>query len=252
MEHETQHRPTFSLLTLTLEADEKVVSEAGALVSHEEGITIETGTRGGIWGSLKRTIGGESFFVNTFTAEREAEVSFAPPLPGDVVRHDLDATTDERIVQSGSFLAAGPDVTVDTRWGSARTFFGGEGLFMLRLAGEGPTFLSSYGAIERVEVPAGETFTVDSGHIAAFEATMGYDLKMVGGLKSTMFSGEGLVTTFDGPGTVWLQSRNQDAFISWLVPKLPVTRSSGGGGSGVRFGGSGLNFDFGGGGGRDR
>ena len=57
MEHETQHRPTFSLLTLTLEADEKVVSEAGALVSHEEGITIETGTRGGVWGSLKRTIG---------------------------------------------------------------------------------------------------------------------------------------------------------------------------------------------------
>jgi uncharacterized protein (TIGR00266 family) len=228
MEHEIKHRPTYSLLTLSLSADESVVAEAGALVSHGSGISIETGTRGGIWGSLKRTLGGESFFVNTFTADRAAEVSFAPPLPGDTIRHDLDQGGEELIVQSGSFLAAGPDVTVDTRWGSVSTFFGGEGLFMLRLAGSGPAFLSSYGAIETVDVPAGETFTVDTGHIVAFEANLEYDLQRVGGLKSTLFSGEGFVSRFEGPGRLWLQSRSQDAFVSWLVPKLPGTRRGGG------------------------
>jgi len=251
MEYELQYRPTFALLTLTLESGEQVVAEAGALVSHGDGVTIETGTRGGIWGSLKRTIGGESFFVNTFTADREAELSLAPPLPGDVIQHELGTDGGDLVVQSGSFLAAGPDVDVDTRWGSTKTFFGGEGLFMLRLSGHGPTFLSSYGAIEEVEVPAGETFTVDSGHIVAFEADMEFDLEAVGGLKSTMVSGEGLVSRFDGPGTLWLQSRSQDAFLSWLLPKLPVS-NSGGGGTSLNLGNSGFNLGWGGGGGRNQ
>jgi len=245
MEHELQYRPTFALLSLSLESGEQAVAEAGALVSHGDGITIETGTRGGIWGSLKRQIGGESFFVNTFTADREAKLSLAPPLPGDVIRHDLGSAGGDIVVQSGSFLASGPDIDVDTRWGSAKTFFGGEGLFMLRLSGTGPTFLSSYGAIEEIELAAGETFTVDAGHLVAFEADIEYELEMVGGLKSTLFSGEGLVSRFEGPGKLWLQSRSQDAFISWLAPKLPSIDHSGGT-SNVSLGNTGLNIGWGG------
>lgn len=232
MDYNVDYRPSFALLTIGLDTDERIRGEAGAMVSYSEGITVETAATGGMFGSLKRkALGGESFFQNTFTAERPGEVTFAPPLPGDVVEHDLTGET--LMVQSGSYLAADPGISVDTKFGGARSFFGGEGLFLLKLDGRGMTFLSSYGAVHPVDLGAGETYTVDTGHIVAFEGSMSFNVRRVGGLKSTLFSGEGLVCEFSGPGTLWLQSRSQDAFLSWLIPQLPGDSDSGG--SGVNF-----------------
>ena len=196
------------------------------MVSYSDGIDIETGASGGILGSLKRSVlGGESFFQNTFTAQQPGQVTLAPPLPGDVVRHDLES--ERLLVQSGSFLAAGTSVELDTDFGGAKTFFGSEGLFLLEMQGTGPTFLSSYGAIHEVELGEDEQYTVDTGHIVAFEDTADFTVDAVGGLRSTLFSGEGLVCRFSGPGRVWLQSRSQDAFLAWLIPQLPQQGSSG-------------------------
>jgi uncharacterized protein (TIGR00266 family) len=122
IEYEIRHRPSDSLLAVELGPGESLVAEAGALVSHTDGLAIETGTRGGVFGPLKRLLGGESFFVNTFRAEDASSVSLAPPLPGDVAALDL---TDETVyVQSGSYLAAGEGIEVDTEFGGARTFLG--------------------------------------------------------------------------------------------------------------------------------
>jgi uncharacterized protein (TIGR00266 family) len=217
MQHEIRHRPSDALLVLELGPGEQVVAEAGALVSHGDGIRIETGARGGLFGSLKRLFGGESFFVNTFHADDATTLSLAPPLPGDIVA--LDVAGEELFVQSGAYLAAGDGVEVDTEFGGARTFLGGEGLFLLRVSGQGPLFINSYGALEEIELAAGERLTVDTGHVAAFRDTA-FDVRRVGGLKSTLFSGEGLVCEFDGPGTVWLQSRSLDALLSWLDSHL--------------------------------
>jgi uncharacterized protein (TIGR00266 family) len=225
MQHDIEYGPSYALLTVQLDADESVRAEAGAMVSYSDGIDIETKASGGILGSLKRNVlGGESFFQNTFHAREAGEVTLAPALSGDVVRHDLEAET--LFVQSGSYLASSPDVDLDTKFGGGRTFFGGEGLFLLKLEGTGPTFLSSYGAIHEVELEPGETYTVDTGHIVAFEQSASFDVKRVGGLKSTLFSGEGLVCEFTGPGKVWLQTRSPDAFLAWLIPNLPNTGNS--------------------------
>jgi len=226
MQDTIEYRPSYALLELDLDAGESVRAEAGAMVSYSDGIDIETGATGGILGSLKRSVlGGESFFQNTFTAQQAGQVTLAPPLPGDVIRHDLE---DERLlVQSGSFLAADEAVELDTAFGGAKTFFGSEGLFLLEMVGTGPTFLSSYGAIHEVELGEGERYTVDTGHIVAFEDTADFSVDAVGGLRSTLFSGEGLVCRFTGPGRVWLQSRSQDAFLAWLIPQLPQQGSSG-------------------------
>jgi len=220
MRHEINHRPSFALLTVDLDAGESLRAEAGAMVSHDDGIDVETDASGGILNSIKRSVlGGESFFQNTFTAREAGHVSLAPPLPGDIVRHDL---ADETVyVQSGSYLASEPAVALDTKFGGGKTFFGSEGLFLLEATGSGATFLSSYGAIEAVELDAGETYAVDTGHVVAFEGSTDFSVERVGGLRSTLFSGEGLVCRFTGPGTVWLQTRSEDAFLSWLVPKLP-------------------------------
>jgi uncharacterized protein (TIGR00266 family) len=194
------------------------------MVSHTTGIDIQTSANGGLFKSLKRSVlGEESFFVNTFTASEPGSVTLAPALPGDVAHYDLSAET--LYVQSSSYLAADDDIEVDTEFGGGRTFFGGEGLFLLTLTGTGPAFLSSYGAIDTVELDAGERYVVDTGHIVAFEETVDFSVRQVAGLKSTLFSGEGLVCEFEGPGTVWTQSRSPDAFLSWLIPKLPTSNS---------------------------
>ncbi|MEF8779649.1 MAG: TIGR00266 family protein [Haloferacaceae archaeon] len=226
MEHSISHQPSFALLEIDLDADESIKAEAGAMVSHTDGVDIAT-DRGddGLLGSIKRSVlGGESFFQNTFTAPDGGHVTLAPPLPGDVTCHDLEGET--LYVQSGSYLAADRSISIDTEFGGAKSFFGGEGLFLLTLSGTGPTFLSSYGAIEERTLEPGDRYVVDTGHIVAFEETLDFSVDRVGGLKSTLFSGEGLVCTFEGSGRLWLQSRSQDAFLSWLIPQLPTDDSS--------------------------
>lgn len=225
MHHEIDYRPSFALLTLSLDAGESVRAEAGAMVSYSDGVTVETSASGGLLGSLKRSVmGGESFFQNTFSTETGGEVTLAPPLAGDVVEHELDDAA--IMIQSGSYMASHPEVELDTTFGGARSFFGGEGLFLLKATGTGPVYLSSYGAVHEVDLVEGERYTVDTGHIVAFEDSARFDVERVGGLKSTLFSGEGLVCTFTGPGKVWLQTRSQDALLAWLIPKLPTNRGN--------------------------
>ena len=219
MEHEISERPSFSMLTVSLDRDESIRAESGAMVSHDTAIDLQTNATGGFLKSLTRSLGGESFFQNTFHAREAGEVQFAPPLPGDVVHYEL---ADETIyLQSSAYLAGDTGLEVDTKFGGSRTFLGGEGLFLLKVTGSGPLFMSSYGAIQAVDVSEREDFVVDTGHVVAFEDSVEFSVERVGGLKSTLASGEGLVCNFSGDGTVWIQSRSQAAFLSWLVPKLP-------------------------------
>ena len=186
------------------------------------GIDIMTKAQGGILGGLKRQVlGGESFFINTFSANRgPGEVIVAPPLPGDIIHMPLDGSG-AMMVQSGSWLAGEASVTIDTKWGGAKTFFAGEGLFLLKCTGQGDMLIASYGAIFEKELAAGEEYKVDTGHIVAFEEGLGMQVNKVGGWKSTLLSGEGLVATFTGPGKLWQQSRSPQDLLGWLIPASP-------------------------------
>ncbi|GIX07872.1 MAG: hypothetical protein KatS3mg115_2275 [Candidatus Poribacteria bacterium] len=133
MDYEILYRPTYSLLRVLLSRDESIQAETGAMVSMSEGIQLSTQMRGGLLGAVKRALGGESLFLNTFTAERTGEVTFSPALPGDIAAIALE--NESWLAQSGAFLAATEGVEVDAKWGGARSFFSGEGLIMLRLSG---------------------------------------------------------------------------------------------------------------------
>ena len=133
------------------------------------------------------------------------------------------------MVQSGSYVASAVGIEIDTSWGGAKTFFASEGLIMLKASGSGELILSSYGAIHERNLAEGETYTVDTGHLVAFSEGIGFKVKKVGGIKSTLFSGEGLVVDLTGPGRVLIQTRSTQAFLSWLIPQLPKTSSSSGG-----------------------
>ncbi|MBG0771538.1 MAG: TIGR00266 family protein, partial [Anaerolineaceae bacterium] len=189
-------------------------------------VAIETKARGGLLKSLGRAVlGGESFFQNTFKAGSQGgEITVAPALPGDM--HVVQLNNNGMVVQSGSYVASENGVSVDTKWGGAKTFFASEGLIMLQISGQGKAILSSYGAIHELDLAAGQHYTVDTGHLVAFSQNMGFNVRAVGGFKSTLFSGEGLVVDLTGPGKVLLQTRSTDAFLSWLLPKLPKDHSS--------------------------
>lgn len=220
MQTEILYSPAYSLAKVNLDSGESIRAESGAMVSMSGGLRIETKATGGIMKSLGRSIlGGESFFQNTFHADAGGEVTLAPELPGDILTFDLAGH--EIIVQSGSYLASHTNINVETKWGGAKTFFGGEGLFMLKCSGTGTLIICSYGAIHKVAVPAGQKYVVDTGHIVAFPTTMNYSIRKVGGLKSTIFGGEGFVCDFQGPGDLFLQTRSPQSFLSWLIPQLP-------------------------------
>ncbi|MGD1992730.1 MAG: TIGR00266 family protein [Anaerolineae bacterium] len=215
------YRPSYALGVITLIGGEEVQVEAGSMVSMSTGIQIQTEARGGLIKSLARSVlGGESFFQNTFQAPSGGgQITVAPALPGDLFTIALE---DESVmVQSGSYVASENGIEVSTKWGGAKTFFASEGLVMLRAQGSGQMLLSSYGAIHEMNLEAGESRTVDTGHLVAFSDGMGFKVRQVGGLKSTLFSGEGLVVDLTGPGRVLMQTRSQDAFLAWLIPKLP-------------------------------
>jgi uncharacterized protein (TIGR00266 family) len=226
MQTEILYRPSYSLAKVTLSPNEKIRTEAGAMVSMSADLAVETQARGGLLSSLARTVlGGESFFLNTYTASAQGgEITLAPVLPGDIMVVPMSAGT--MLVQSGSFLAGADSITMDTKWGGAKTFFSGEGLFMLRISGSGTLILSSYGAIHELKLEKGQRYIVDTTHLVAFDEGVSYQVKTIGGIKSTLFSGEGLVVELTGPGTVLLQTRSERAFLSWLIPKLPKPSSS--------------------------
>ena len=160
--------------------------------------------------------------MNTYTGMADGDnILLAPPLPGDIAVLELQGET--LLVQSGSYLASSAGVTIDTKWSGAKTFFGSEGLIMLRVGGTGTLILSSYGAIHPVDVEAGRKYVVDTGHLVSFEEKIGFRVKKVAGWKSTLFSGEGLVVELTGPGKVNLQSRSQDSLLFLVNPTAAQT-----------------------------
>ena len=213
------------MATLHLDPGEEVKSEAGAMMAMSANIDISTSTEGGVLRGLKRSVlGGESFFMNTFTATGpDAHVAVAPALPGDIISWPLTGNT--VYLQSGSYLAAPGTIDIDSKWGGAKTFFSKEGLFMLKCTGHGELLVSSYGAVQAIDLAPGQTYRVDTGHMVGWEEGISYDVKKVGNWKSTMLSGEGLIVHLTGPGRVYLQTRSPSSFIDWIVPKLPTQRS---------------------------
>ncbi|NCF64828.1 MAG: TIGR00266 family protein [Chloroflexi bacterium] len=221
MKVDVRYRPAYALALVTLDAKEKIQVEGGAMVGMSADMKMDTGASGGFLKSLGRKMfGGESFFLNTYTGVVDGDsVALAPPLPGDVEVIEMHGET--LMVQSGSYLASSEGIEVETKWSGAKTFFGSEGLIMLRISGTGTLIVSSYGAVHAMNLADGQKYVVDTGHLVSFEEHLQFDLKKVAGWKSTLFSGEGLVVELTGPGKLTLQSRSQDSFLSWLIPQLP-------------------------------
>ncbi|WP_247730701.1 TIGR00266 family protein [Halovivax limisalsi] len=221
MEIEFTHRPSFTHLVVQLETGESIVAEPGAMVGHSPTISVETGTsRDGIISSAKSMLGGESLVANTFTAEGgPGQVTFAPPTPGDVMAQELDDET--LYTTDGAFLAATPEIDIDSEFGGLKSVLGEASLVPLALRGSGTAVIDAYGGLERLDLDAGESYVLDNENLIAWDDEVDFSTRRVGGLKSTLFSGEGLVFEFTGPGTAWYQTRDMDGLVDVIAPRLP-------------------------------
>jgi uncharacterized protein (TIGR00266 family) len=225
MDVTVRHAPSFAVARLNLASGESLNAESGAMMATSAGVEIEAKMRGGLKGAFKRSVlGGESVFVTKFTAPSQGGwVDVAARLPGDVVVLPVHGGLN---VARGGYLAADEGVEIDAKWGGLKNLAGGEGGFLVRVQGQGQVVVAAYGAIDVVELQAGESFVLDSGHMVAYEDGVEFQLRRAasGGLIQSAKSGEGLVFEFTGPGKVWTQSRNPGEFIGWLTAELPFSR----------------------------
>ena len=225
-----EHQGAFALAMVNLQAEQTIAAEAGAMVSMSANVELYSEMKGGVFGALKRAVGGESAFVSTFTAKGgPGEVTFAPGAPGDVAGIEMQNQT--FMVQSSSYLAGDTSLVVDTKFGGAKSFFGGEGLFLLQISGAGLLLVSSFGAIHRRTLRPGEQYVVDTGHLVAWEGHMQYNIRKAAksGYLRSFLSGEGMVAEFTGPGEILIQTRNLAAFAGLLKPFFPSQSGNGGG-----------------------
>ncbi len=215
-----ENAPAFTVAVAKMAAGEQIRCEGGAMLSMSAGTQIETSTQGGIFKGLKRSLSGESFFMNTFTAPSGGgEIVLAHALPGDMSY--IDQQGDTWLYHRDGFVACEMGIDLDTKWGGLKGAFGASSFFVVKCSGRGKVVFATYGALRRVDLEAGQQYVVDSGHLVAWHEAMPIQIQKVGGLKSLIFSGEGFVATLTGPGTFFMQTRSEGAFVSWLVPYLP-------------------------------
>lgn len=206
---------------LELDAQEAVISEAGNFMMMETGIKMNTifgddskpneGFLGKVLGAGKRLLTGESLFMTIFSNEgaNKKKISFAAPFPGKILPIDLTEFGGKFICQKDSFLCAAKGVSVGIEFSKkiGRGLFGGEGFIMQKLEGDGMAFAHAGGTTAKKVLKPGEKIKVDTGCIIGFTKDVDYDVEFVGGIKNSIFGGEGLFyASLTGPGTVFIQS----------------------------------------------
>lgn len=210
-----------------LDPNEQVIAEPGSFMMMNDNIKMETvfgdekakGIMGKLFSAGKRMLTGENLFMTIYTntGSDKRRVTFAAPYAGKIIPLDLSKLGEKVICQKDSFLCAakGVEVGIEFQKKLGTGLFGGEGFIMQKLEGDGMAFVHSGGHVIEKELQAGELLKVDTGCIVAFLSTVSYDIQFVGGVKNTLFGGEGMFyATLRGPGKVWIQT-------------LPISRLAG-------------------------
>lgn len=221
---------------IELDPMETVIAEAGSLMFMEEAIQMQTifgdgaqgtsGFMGKVFAAGKRILTGESLFMTAYTnmGSHKRHVTFAAPYPGRVIPMDLSEYQGKIICQKDAFLCAAQGTTVGIEFQKriGAGLFGGEGFIMQKLEGDGLAFVHAGGTILERTLVAGETLRIDTGCIVAFTSGIDYDIQFVGGIRNTLFGGEGLFfAVLSGPGKVWIQSLPFSRLADRIVSSAP-------------------------------
>jgi uncharacterized protein (TIGR00266 family) len=223
------HGEEMQFVEVELDPQETAIAEAGSFMMMDDGITMETifgdgsqqqsGILNKLFSAGKRLLVGESLFMTAYTnvGSGKKKVSFASPYPGKIIPLDLNRLGGKVICQKDAFLCAAKGVSIGIEFQKklGTGLFGGEGFIMQKVEGDGMAFVHAGGHVFERHLIPGEMLKVDTGCIVGFTANVNYDIQFVGGIKNTIFGGEGVFfATLRGPGTIWLQT-------------LPISRLAG-------------------------
>jgi uncharacterized protein (TIGR00266 family) len=195
-------------VVVALEAGETLTSEAGAMMFLSGDVSMDVDLKGGLVGGLKRSVlAGESLFLARYTARGSGAVGICGAFPGSIRQHELDG---EIICEKHAYLAHFGDVEIESAWAKKLGMGwmgGGEGFRLQLLRGKGTVWLHGGGDFMDFDLADGQTLVVDTGCMVMIEPTVKYDVKFQGGVKRSLFSGEGLfLVHMTGPGHVTLQT----------------------------------------------
>lgn len=219
MKYEIRYKPASAAIFFTLSPGESIIAEAGAMTSMDALLSMRTEFSGGLIPALlKKFLGGESLFVNVFTNETQQPLTLTltQSTIGDIKRIKL--SQGEICFQPGAYIAHTSDVKMGVQWAGIASWIAGEGLFKLKLTGQGRVFFGAYGGITKKLIKG--KFVVDSGHLVAYEPQMKMSVGLASGLVGSVTSGEGLVNRILGQGEIYLQSRSVGGLVKYLRPKI--------------------------------
>jgi uncharacterized protein (TIGR00266 family) len=229
-----RHSPAYAIARCALAGGEQIKVQPDAMVAHSPGVVLSAGVDGGLMKGLKRkALGGESFFVTTYTAPAEGGwVDVTTHLIGDAFTLDV-SDGHHLLISRGGWVASSTDIDIDAKWGGFKNLMGGEGGFIVRASGTGTIVLACFGALDIWDLAPGETFVLDTNHMVAYDESVQYTLRRAieGRSIQSMKSGEGFVFEFTGPGKVYGQARSPQSLVNWLTDTLSLsgTSSTGGG-----------------------
>jgi uncharacterized protein (TIGR00266 family) len=230
MPFQITHGPSFAMLRADLQPGQTLVAEAGSMVARHSPVQMDVKMNASPAAALgaklkallvaliRKMIGGETFFVNHFSAPQQGTVWIAPTMAGQISHRRLQGET--LVLSTGAYVAHTGDVDMRMRFGGLRGLLAKEGAFFLEISGHGDLWFNSYGGIEAVDVQG--SYIVDNGHLVGYEGQLELDVRSAGGGMMGFFaSGEGVVCELKGTGRVYIQSRNMGSLVSWLSPLLP-------------------------------
>jgi len=221
---------------IELDPQEAVIAESGSFMMMDDGIKMDTifgdgskkdtGFFGKVLGAGKRILTGESLFMTAFynNISGKKKVSFASPYPGKIVPIDLMGYNGKFICQKDAFLCAAKGVSIGIEFSKrlGRGLFGGEGFIMQKLEGDGMAFVHAGGTLAEKTLQPGEVFRVDTGCIVGFTHDVDYDIEFIGGIKNSIFGGEGLFfARLRGPGKVYIQSLPFSRLADRVIASAP-------------------------------
>eukprot|EP00049_Salpingoeca_infusionum_P002907 m.61224 g.61224 ORF g.61224 m.61224 type:complete len:303 (+) comp11851_c0_seq1:550-1458(+) len=236
--------------------NESIKTIPDATVTFSDGVEVSSRMEGGLMKALLRSIlSRESFFFQVLNAYRTASAILAPDF-GDVFVMDMDPSSPALFISRGAFLAATPNIDLETQYPGSitRGLFGRTGMFVLR-AQAMPSFsmegthggdmdyrrtstksnrpyaqlaLTGISGVQVFELAPGEKRVVDNGHVVAWteSCTMTVDLAQRRSVFDSVASGEGLMCYFVGPGRVYVQPRKADGLRQLVSPATQGSSSS--------------------------
>ena len=214
--------PSYSLVELNLNEGESVKVEPGAMAWMDTTIKAKTEMEGGLFAGFQRKMAGESFFLNTYTAEGgSGTIGIAPGYSGDIIKRELNDET--LYMERGAYLCHVGNIETSATWEGFTGAFA-EGMLGLRVSGTGLLFFGSYGDVQEVDVNG--SYTVDNGYAVAWEQTLDYSIGRTGRSIRDFFFGDQLICRYHGSGKLWIQTRSPRNLAAWVHPFRSVKSKS--------------------------